>query len=220
MADSFMIGKEMHRETGCFSYFNNSIIIDNKNGLKRDYYIILENYKYSEYSEDDLNLFLSSIKKIGIIDFTEVYINKDLYLKLNYNGQNKSYLQYTGMVVRCLYEKLGSQDLFHVIGKHFINLCRYFEDIDKGLLFTLACNIFCVEYNELPLRSSYGYNSNHILMLPCGCKSLTTEQIMCELDKGDGINNNFTRNIVKNNYKLDNCSKESYLKLIKQNGIK
>jgi len=219
--DSFALGEEIHKYTACFSYFNNSIIDSNSKKIDLKYSIILEKEKYSEYSKDDLNIFFSSIKQTGIIDFEEEYKdNGDLYLNLKYEKQNKAYLQYTGMVIRCLYEGEDQRDFFKVIGKHFINLCKFFKDIDKGLLFTLACNIFCEEYNRIPDSRPYGFNSNHILMNKEGCKLLTTKKIITELDKNNGINNNFSKNMNLNNYKLKDISEKSYLEVIVKNGIK
>lgn len=220
MADSFIIEKEANRNSACFSYLNTTIISNNLKEIEKNYYIVLEKEKYCEYSKEDLDLFLSSIKQIGVIDFKETYVEDELHLQLDYKGTNKSYLQYTGMVIRCLYEGKNQKDFFEVIGKHFINLCKFFKDIDKGLLFTLACNIFCEEYDRIQGSRPYGFNSNHILMGVEGCKLLTTEEIIMELDKNNGINNNFSKNIVLNNYKLKDISEKSYLEVITKNGIK
>jgi hypothetical protein len=213
--DSFALGEEIQKYTSCFSYFNNSIIENNSKKIDLKYSIILEKEKYSEYSKDDLSIFFSSIKQTGIIDFEEEYKdNGDLYLNLKYEKQNKAYLQYTGMIVRCLYQK--DNDEFEIIAKHFINLCKYFNNIDKGLLFTIACNIFCAQRSFL---GRYGFNYNHILMEPSGCILLKTDKIIKLLDKNNGINHNFSKRIDEDNYKLQDYSKESYLKIIKQNGI-
>lgn len=214
--DSYALGDYVDKYTSCFSYFNNSIISNNNKNIDLKYSIILEKKKYSSYSKDDLNMFFSSIKQIGIIDFEEEYKdNGDLYLNLKYKKQNKAYLQYTGMVIRCLYAR--EADKFYIIAKHFINLCKYFENIDKGLLFTLSCNIFC--FSDY---SAY-FNANHILMNKDGCKLLKTDEIIKILNTNTGINLNFSSSYCNNRkekFTLENDLKESYLKLIERNGIK
>ena len=212
--DSYKINNEISKNIACFAGFNDSIL----NNQNKKHSIIIEYDKYKEYSKEDINLFLDAIKELKIIDFEKEYINKDIYLHLNYNKEPQSYLVYTGMVVRTIYNDRWSS-YFGIIGKHFINLCKFFKEIDKGLLFTLSCNIYLYEFYDL-FPKSYGFNRNHSIMDNTGCKILTIKEITELLDKNNGINNNFSKTIVRQNFKLENNSKESYLKLIEQNGIK
>lgn len=214
--DSYRIGNTISTNTSCFREFNESIL--KNNDKNKQHSIIIEYDKYKQYSEEDLNLFLESVKELKVIDFEKEYIGKDVYLHLNYNNEPRSYLQYTGMIIRTIHDDKWD-NYFGVIGKHFINLCKFFKEIDKGLLFTLACNIYIFEFYKL-FPKSYGFNYNHSLMDYNGCKILTIKEITELLDKNNGINYNFSKSIIKENFNTYDNSKESYLKLIKQNGIK
>lgn len=241
LGDSYKL-KEIIRQTSCFSGFNCSITSSSHDIGS----IILEKNKIDQLGIEDLKYFLENIKLAGTLDFKIIEKNDEIHLEFDSKDcKVKSYYQYTGMLVRCSYN--NRSDTFLPIGKHFINMCKYFPKTDRGKLFTIACNI----YLSNNTTTGYSYNSNHILMLNAGCKILTTKKIKELLDLNNGINDNFTlvdklhnpdkiyienengmklfnkdnppkynpKAFKKDLFNLENNSKESYLKIIK-NGTK
>jgi hypothetical protein len=215
--DSYYINNQISLNNTCFSRFNYDIA---HSGAKQKVSIIIEKNKINVLGIENVDIFLEEIKKIGVIDFTKRMVQDDLYLDLKCNERKLSYLKYTGMIVRCVYE--DSKDNFYIIAKHFIDLCKYFPKIDRGLLFTFSCNLYCVDIKTHPNANLYGFNSNHILMLKNGCKIITTKEIKKILNKDQEINSTFTETVDFSKFIVENekYNKESYLKLIKQNGIK
>jgi hypothetical protein len=208
----------------CFSSFNSDIKYYNQYIDKAT--IIIERSKLEKYTDEEVYLFLENIKKAGTLDFT-IEQNEDEFLLELVIPKNvkKAQLQYTGMLVRSLYEPRKT-DQFQKIAKHFMNMCKLFKNANRGILFTTACNIFITEYEQ---DSGYNiYNGNHILMSQYGrdeggCHVLRTSNIKKILKKDRGINDNFTDNNmnVHDTYSVSSSPvKKDYLKIFKVNGIK
>lgn len=246
LGDSYVIKDSFTRQTSCFSLFNNIMACEYNTNPGS---IILEKDKIDQLGIKDLKYYLENIKLAGTLDFQLIDKDNELYIEFDITKcRLKSYYQYTGMLVRCAYK--NRSDDFLDISKHFIKMCRYFPKKDRGMLFTIACNIY-LACNE---KGSYSrYNSNHILMYNSGCKILKTKDIIKLLDQNNGINENFTISnelhdpdkvyiideitglkkwndknpakynpdlFKKQNYILEDDTKKSYSKIIKLNGIK
>jgi len=207
--------------TTCFSEFN-TYIINNKNNID-EAYIVIEEDKINTNGIDFSNKYLELIKNLEIIPFEIIKENNNYLLKLELDKiKNKSHLQYTGMIVRCLYEP--SKDRFQEIAKYFVELCDYFPELDKCKLFTISCNLFLVNLDQYKSHGWTGrrdysneYNPNHILMYERGCKILDEKEIINIIDKNTGINSNFSMERELKNpeiYKLDSRNKQDYEKII------
>lgn len=220
MADSYIIryktgNIQETRNTSCFSQFNSSVDRDKGNKLIEEAVIIIEKNKVQHLQKDYILNYLNYCLKLGVIQYEIIEKEDEYYLKLNLDDiKNKSHLQYTGMIVRCLYEP-RQEDNFQLICKHFMNMCKFFPSRSKAILFTTACNIFITEMT-IKNPNAFGYNSNHILMFSKGCKILRKKEIIELIDKNTGINGNFTTGISinKDDYKLQDETKSSYAKII------
>jgi hypothetical protein len=190
LGDSYVIKEEYTRQTSCFSSFNCGMTSETSDNVGS---IILEKDKIDQLGMDDVKFFLENIKMAGTLDFKVIEKKDELHLEFDSkDSKKKSYYQYTGMLIRCSYK--NRNDNFIRIGKHFIQMCKYYPEVDRGQLITLACNLYLADLNNGLITDIkyYSYNSNHILMYNSGCKILTTKEIKELLDLNTGINENFT----------------------------
>lgn len=160
--DSFKLEKTIYRKKACFSDMNNntqslcSIIVE-KEKLN----------KFTEITEEDFVLFVNDIISWGLDIKLETLVDEyHIHFK---KGVNKNTKVFVSTVIRTTYEgdvKTG-EDCYYNIFIHYINLKKYFPEVNTLKLFIIANNIG----NINDKKSAFGWRGGHMIS-SAGCGNI------------------------------------------------
>ena len=173
---SYRIGTKEIRNSICFAQIIN-------NSSEKEKVIIIEKDKQF-YPVDEILSYINDINFLteGIQNTT---IKEDETIEILLKKELSSLtLKFICISIRYLWEGkylVKGTDEFYLIYEHFFRLKQFFPELDKGLLFALASNLFH--------SNSKFFNSNHTIGLgTVGCEFFTAEEIK-EKIKPNGLIN-------------------------------
>ena len=177
---SFIKDGETYRNHVCFVTINDSdnatIIIEKR----KQHYPIEEIFEYFE----ELKKAGVKIKEYRIVD-TEIHVN---YL----TGLKSVERKYVFMTIRYLWEGFSNtkNDLFYIIHNHFMQMCKIYPNLDRGLILCIAHDLFLIDRSYTNTNHTLCYNNIRIM------DSLTIQESL--LSSSNNIINDVFRT-----YKLD-----------------
>jgi len=209
-------GKQVTHGSACFSSINGALEVSTIKYAS----LLIEQGKLDQKSPEDVDLFFTEIKKVIDVKFEVVKLENggiEVVFDLKNRSNKKTNIAF-GMIVRSLYS--NSRDKFKDLSTHFLNLCKQFPKRDKGVLYTVSCNIFLAGLTRVADNYASGINTNHLISRETGCKVLKAKVIKSLLNEEEGmVNDKFTttQDDLSSFANKEFCKKK-YSEIMKQNG--
>lgn len=204
-SSSFIINQRTLYNQVCFA----SAIYCKEHNELNSFSIIIEKNKQF-YPKEEMLKYIDIISELtnGTIKSVSIGKEEEIIIEMNVES-NVNFLRYASITIRYLWEGRFSKtdDNFYLIFERFMKMIDYFPNIDKGVLFSIAHNIFSKNANF--------YNSNHCISEPSGHKILSQKEItkLLEQDERIWMTSTFSTSIPKISVPEN---KEDYEKLIQQ----